>query len=440
MVYIYTSSENTKRLNYIAQHIFNNILGIEFVITSDKKSYLAQSNPCINYSETELNHGLHIVPHGLLFESGIKPIKQLKETEWKGLFCFFENKNGDIPFDLFAAAFYLLTLYEENFPLELDEHGRFRHAESLLFQKGILEIPIVDRWAYLLKEELENAGFQTNDFKLREFKTISTFDIDYPFLYQYKGFIKNSGGILKDLLKGNFNQIKDRFFTLLRFKEDPYLAALKTIQEIQTQLKKSYYLFVLLGKRGKYGRTTVYSPKKYYSYLKSLDSAQIGLHPSYDTLRNLKNLLKEKNKLEQILDSKITASRQHFLRMQSPETFQELNLAGIKEDFTLAFAQAPGFRSGTAVPYFFYDLQKEETTSLFIRPTVMMDSSFIFHLKLTPEEALMQMKKLADACKQSGGDYLSLWHNSNLAHTAQANPWISVFIQSYQYAISLENH
>jgi hypothetical protein len=163
------------------------------------------------------------------------------------------------------------------------------------------------------------------------------------------------------------------------------------------------------------------------------------MHPSYNTLLNLKQLEIEKKQLEKILQSKIALSRQHYLRMQAPETFQDLQSVGIEEDFTLAFAHAPGFRSGTAVPYFFYDLQKDEPTSLQIRPTVMMDSTFIFHLKFSPDKALQKMKQLADACKQSGGDYLSLWHNSNLAGTPQENPWIRVFVQSSDYAVSLEN-
>jgi hypothetical protein len=122
--------------------------------------------------------------------------------------------------------------------------------------------------------------------------------------------------------------------------------------------------------------------------------------------------------------------------MQTPDTFQNLLLAGIREDFSLAFAHAPGFRSGTAIPYFFYNLRKEEATSLLIRPTVMMDTTLIHHLKLSPEAALQKIKSLIDACKQSGGDYLSLWHNSNLAYTPKENPWINVYLQSSEYAIS----
>ncbi|GHV21807.1 hypothetical protein FACS189428_2830 [Clostridia bacterium] len=257
MVTIYSSSENTRRLEFAGCHLFTDILGTEFQITSDKPFYLAQTGPCINYSKTNLNQGIQIFPQGLLFETGIHPIKDLKVSEWKGLFCFFYSGTGDIPFDLFAAAFYLLTLYEEYFPVKLDAHGRFDHKESLLFQNGVLEIPVVDRWAYLLKEELG----QTEDFKLRKYRAISTYDIDHPFLYRYKGVIKNTGGLLRDLLKRNFKGIKDRLSVQLRLQDDPYMAAIQKIHAIQCQNQRPYYLFVLLGKRGKYGRTTLYSPK-----------------------------------------------------------------------------------------------------------------------------------------------------------------------------------
>jgi len=75
-----------------------------------------------------------------------------------------------------------------------------------------------------------------------------------------------------------------------------------------------------------------------------------------------------------------------------------------------------------------------------LHPTVMMDSTLIFHLKLSPESALEKIKSLIDACKESGGDYLSLWHNSNIAGLPEKNPWIGVFIESHNYAISMENH
>lgn len=438
MVLIYFPYKETARLKYVAEHLFCNILGVLFEVSNDKEIFVQYTGIKLNYSEENNLGGIHIIPEGLLSEKGIQEKKELKVSVWKDLFVFFSKEKGDIPFDIFAASFYLLTLYEEYFPKQLDEHGRFSHTESLLFRNGCLEIPVIDRWAYFLKEEFEKAGYNTRDFQLRRYQSVSTYDIDHPFIYRNKGLIKNLGGALKDLFKGDLKAVKDRSLVQLHIKEDPYLKALVVINEVQEKLNKPYYLFILLGDRGKYGITTLYSPQRCYKYIKTLKLATIGLHPSYKTYRNLKQLMKEKMELESILDQKVNISRQHFLRMINPETFQELNLAKIKEDFTLSFAHVSGFRSGTAIPYYFYDIWKEEKVPLLIRPTVMMDSTLIIHQKLNPIEALNKMKKLIDECKKSGGDYLSLWHNSNLAYSPQKNPWISVFIQSYKYAVSNE--
>jgi len=144
--------------------------------------------------------------------------------------------------------------------------------------------------------------------------------------------------------------------------------------------------------------------------------------------------------LEKVLEkSEVTISRQHFLRMLIPETFNDLEAAGFKEDFTTAFAHAPGFRSGTAVPHYFYDVEKDTASELLLHPTIIMDSCLITHLSLSPEEALEKIKRLINECKQSGGDFTSLWHNSNLTGDSNNNPWINVFKDMFHYAISIEN-
>jgi hypothetical protein len=439
MVCIYFPSENSRRLHYIARHLFNSILGADFAVTQDRQFFLQQTDVRINYSEEKLPRCLQIVPHGLLTEKGVRTIPDLNETEWKNAFCFFKQEQGDIPFDLFAASFYLLTLYEEYIPERMDLHERFHLEASLPYRKGFLEIPLIDRWAYFLKEELEAKGFETVAFRLRKYRAVSTFDIDHPFLYRNKGWIKNAGGAFRDLLQGKLNALGERLAVLLHLRQDPYFKAIRRIDEIQQQFGRPYYLFVLIAGKSPYDRKTVYPQRRFYNYLRQLAIPQIGAHPSYLTLRNLKRLMKEKARLEQVLNREVVHSRQHFLRMQTPETYQELILAGFREDFTLAFAHAPGFRSGTAVPYLFYDLERETETVLLIRPTILMDSTLIFHQKSAPEEALQKIKSLADACKQSGGDFLSLWHNSNLSGTEKNNPWINVFIQGYQYALSLED-
>ena len=245
---------------------------------------------------------------------------------------------------------------------------------------------------------------------------------------------------MQDLLQRKFKNITTRLAVCLRMQLDPYMETLEWIDRVHKKTGKSYYLFALMKDSGKYGRKTIFPLTAYYRYLRNLDSTTVGLHPSYDTYHNYKQLITEKKRLEKALKKdEIVASRQHFLRMYVPGTFRHLEAAGFEEDFTVTFAHAPGFRSGTAIPYYFYDVEKDAPSKLLLHPTTVMDACLITHLCLRPEAALEKIKRLIDECKQSGGDFVSLWHNSNLEGSRKNNPWVNVFIEMFHYAISLEN-
>ncbi|GHT56025.1 hypothetical protein FACS189446_7950 [Bacteroidia bacterium] len=437
MIVIYSPAGSAKRLNYVSRHVFENILGTTYKIVTEREIFLQETGACINYSGEDINHGLRIIPQGLLSETGIRNISDWGESKWKGFFCFFKQNRGDIPFDLFSAAFYLLTSYEEYFLKQTDEHDRFDVNSSLLYRNDSLEVPLIDRWAYGLKEELQKR-YPKLPFNLRKYRFISTFDIDFPFLYRYKGVAKTVGAALRDMLKFNFESLKERLGVIFRLNPDPYMQTIKKIDDFHKKAGRSYYLFVLLGRNGKYGRSTVKPTILYDDHLKALKQVIIGSHPSYDTYHNPELLIREKEELENLLGRKVTTNRRHYFRMTCPQSFRETAQAGFKEDFTLGFAKAPGFRSGTAIPYYFYDVEQDTLSDLLIRPTIMMDSTLITHLGCSPGYALLKIKQLADECKKSGGDYLWLWHNSNLAGTKN-KLWKDVFTASFNYAVSLEN-
>ncbi|MDR3061109.1 MAG: polysaccharide deacetylase family protein [Dysgonamonadaceae bacterium] len=438
MIFIYSSFLNS-RLEYVAEHLFKNILGVDFILSDDKKVFLDYPGPGINYSTENLNHGIHIFPHGLLEETGLNFYLNTNKYSWEGLFCFFAAEKGNVPFDIFSASFYLLASYEEYGVAESDLHGRFPPEESMAYKNGFLDIPIIDRWAYKLKDLLIETFGEEQSYHLRSYRFVSTFDIDYPYLYRNKGLLKNTAGILRDLSKGKFTEITGRLKVLLHLEEDPYMKALRWLDDFHQKHGKNYYLFSLISGYGKYGRKTIYPQRKYYRYLRSLEQVEIGLHASYDSFLDKKRTGKEKRKLEKRLGKKIYLNRRHYLRVRLPETYRILNELEFREDFSFAYAKFPGFRSGTAVPYFFYDLDRDIRTGLLIRPTVVMDSCLMTHQGLKPEDSLSKLKQLADECKKSGGDFVMLWHNNHLTGNREKNPWVNVFIQSFEYAFSLEN-
>ncbi len=438
MVFIYSPYPDS-RLKYISEHLFQNILGVDFILSDDKQAFLNHTGTCINYSSENLNHGLQISPFGLLEEKGINPYIQIDIFYWDELVCFFPNPIGDIPFDIFSASFYLLTSYEEYGAVKSDIHSRFPHKESLAYRNGFLDVPLIDRWAYKFKDLLIGRFGESLDYKLRKYKLVTTFDIDHPYLYRNKGFIKNAAGALRDLLKGKFVDLAERLKVVCHLKQDPYFQAVRWIDEFHEKYERHYYLFALLSKYGKYGKKTIYPQRKYFKYLRVLKDVTIGLHPSYESFLNKEITSKEKQKLEKILNSKVSVTRQHFLRIRFPESFVVLDELEFAEDFSLAYAKSPGFRSGTAVPYRFYDLNKEQVSDLLIRPTILMDTSLIIHQKLSPEDVLLKIRYFALECKKSGGDFVMLWHNNNLSGKPEKNPWLNIFIRSFEYAFSLEN-
>ena len=119
--------------------------------------------------------------------------------------------------------------------------------------------------------------------------------------------------------------------------------------------------------------------------------------------------------MAKITKKTVTSSRQHFLKLNFPSTYQGLINSGIKSDYSMGYAENIGFRAGVGVPFFWYDLEKEEATDLLIYPFQVMDVTLRNYLNLTPEDAFTQVTKIINIMKFTGGTFMTLWHNSSFA-------------------------
>ena len=68
--------------------------------------------------------------------------------------AFFKSE-GDYPFDIFSAVFYLLSRYEEYLPHKKDMYGRYAHENSLAFKEGFLNLPLINIWLEDFKNVLK---------------------------------------------------------------------------------------------------------------------------------------------------------------------------------------------------------------------------------------------------------------------------------------------
>ncbi len=425
MILIYVQNI-TPRVSYIFHFIFNDILNVAYDLTSDKQKFEASELPRISYSETEIENTAQIIPHTLLFESGIKE-QMIGVTEWKGTKVFFQTDSIlDVPFDLFAASFYLLTRYEEYLPHKNDSHGRFPAEEGLAFKNDFLEEPVVDQWAFLFADALKQ-HYPKLKIPERKFQFIPTIDIDVAYAYKYKGFGRTIGAFAKALVKFDFVDNLKRIKVLFGLEKDPY-----DRYDFFGKLHKRYnlapFFFFLVGRYAQFDKNHSIRKKEYRDLIKKISTgAQVGLHPSYGSNLDFNALEEEVDGFSQIIGRKVEKSRQHFLKLTVPDTYRNLIKIGIREDYTMGFASKPGFRAGTCTSFHFYDLENEAQTLLKIFPFQVMDGTLNQYMKLNPEEAVKKIRKIVNSVKLVNGTFISLWHNESVGEQRDWKEWSGIY-------------
>jgi len=136
---------------------------------------------------------------------------------------------------------------------------------------------------------------------------------------------------------------------------------------------------------------------------------------------------KERKRLSEIAKRPITRSRQHYLMLRFPDTFAHLVENEIIHDYTMGYADYPGFRAGTCSEYPFYNLQNETLTKLIIHPFTVMDATLNKYRNESPEQAIKSIKVLMDEVREVDGTFISLWHNESLSEKWHWKGWRKVY-------------
>jgi hypothetical protein len=421
LILIY-SHKLTNRLRYIFKTIFTDVLKTEINFTNNIAKFEKSDCIKINYSPSKLNCGIFFQSTTVLFETGIKE-QEINLFEYEGNKCFYSvSKDSEFPFDPFAASFYLISRYEEYLPHIKDNHERFLASESLAFQNNFLEIPLVNIWLNQIAKRIES--FSNFNFPIRKFEFISTLDIDNAYAYQHKGFVRTLGGLAKSLQSGTF--IK-RLKVLFGKDKDPY-DTFDYQLEIHKKYKVSPIYFFLLGDYGLNDKNIPAKNKIFQSLIKSIaDYSEVGIHPSYASNKNIETLIKEIKRLQTITHRNTTKSRQHFLKLNLPNTYRNLIDNDIQKDYTMGYAEHPGFRSSICSPYYFYDLDVEVATKLQILPFTTMEATYQYYKKSTPEEASQHISELMKTVKSVNGTFISVWHNESLCEEGIWKGWKNIY-------------
>jgi peptidoglycan/xylan/chitin deacetylase (PgdA/CDA1 family) len=380
----------------------------------------------MSYTKVPLGNEFFIRSHDLLFDQGVSDL-EINIQKWDEVTCFFNaGSKSSIPFDIFAASFFLISRYEEYLPHVRDKHERFNPEQSVAFKYRFLEKPVVDIWAMKLKEVLLEK-FPKYSFPDRAFECVSTIDVDNAFAYKYKSFVRSTGGFINDFFRFKLRSFWDRLMVLLRFRKDPY-NVFDRILELSAAHNIKTIFFFLIADYTTFDTNVSPAKNKFRLLIKHIaDYASVGLHPSYFTMKNAQMLKKEKIRLENITNTQTIRSRQHFLRFSLPETYQNLIDLEIEEDYSMGYASHIGFRASTCTPFYFYDLDFEIQTPLKIYPFALMDTTLNDYMGLTPKQSLGKVKDLYQEVKNVQGTLMTLFHNESISGYMRWRGWQRVY-------------
>ncbi|TPN81332.1 polysaccharide deacetylase family protein [Aquimarina algicola] len=418
----------TPRVSYTFKQICKRILGFEVDLTSKIESFIAHDGPKFSYGKQPLGKELYFQSVDLLFQQGLDEV-EIHVFDWEETKCFFEVKHSDaaMPFDIFAATFYLLSRYEEYLPHVKDSLGRFPGSESLGYMHNFLQDPIIDIWAYKFKNIITEK-YPDIKFLDKKFTTIPVISITQTFVYKNKGILRSIGGILRDLGELKLERCIDRIKVILGLKKDPY-DIFDFVIELQKNKERKAKVLFGLGDYSTYEKNISYNHPKHQNLIKHIaDYVDVGLKISFEALNSLQVLKKEKLRIEAIQNRRLQYTMCSFFKIRIPGPYRDLIELEVAEDYSMGYSDYSGFRAGTCTPFMFYDLDYEVQTPLMVFPfcfAAVSNNKEVYREELVKKEILEYRNKV----KKVNGNFIPIFSNSSLSDLDGKSFWKSILTE-----------
>ena len=422
MILVYTPIL-TRRIEYIFKHILINIIGIKVSFTSKVDEFVSFQGPKFSYAPKRLSNEFYIKSNSILLEQGFSDI-EVEIKLWGDTKCFFYNEKGSIPFDIFAASFYLISRYEEYLPHLKDNYGRFTYQESIAYKNNFLDDPVVDLWAYKLKSALISV-FPKIYFENRMYSTKTIIDVPSVYYYKNKGFLRTIGGVFTDLFKLKPKNIYTRFMVILSLQKDPY-DTFKWIINKQKKASDKFLFFFLVGKFSTYDKNISLIKQPFVNIIKFVsDYSRVGLKLSFFALNNIEVLKNEKLDIESITNRDLIISRNSFSKVNLPINYRNLIKLNIKEDYTMGYVNKIGFRASTCTSFLFFDIDNDIQTPLLVNPYNLMDYSLLSINSFLDKTE--KVNEVIDKVKKVNGTFTTVFHNYSFSNEKRWDRFKEIF-------------
>ena len=354
--------------------------------------------------------------------------------EWQGqrVPFFFDNSpaapllalqenRAIISADIIAAAFYLLSGWQEYFSGERDRHGRFPYAASVQATYGFVAMPVVNYYFDVLRAAVEHVSGQTlqpRRWGSQEagFAAFISHDID------------NLRSAWKAPAKGALQQRQFGRFSKLLWQHLTQPDAWDNLEAVAAAVaqyggRSTFFILPTPEISSNDIRNADYSLTN--SLLRRLSllehqGIEIGLHASLGTATNADRLADEAYKIGG------GGLRFHYLSWEPRHTLETVATAGMNMranelrffyDCTLGFAEHFGFRHSYCLPFYPFDFKKRngEAADFLEIPLNVMDATLHHpnYLQLNPAEIIPALAPVFAEIKRFGGVASVLWHNEN---------------------------
>lgn len=415
---------STPRLNFTLDMIFSRIIDIPYKIVPLSEWHPGDPMPLINYTQLILPEAFSIPNAGIHKSADISPVDvRLANREIPYLFHYSASGSSyQLEFDIFSAVFYLTTDYEKYIESIYDIHNRYNQIHYPSQNYGLDALPLVHVYCEQLWEKL-CAQFPTlvSARKPPAFDYRITWDIDFPWKYFHKDPLTHIGGFFKDMKAGEWKKLKERTLSWLTGK-DPN----DTFSQIfsLSPPEKTTFFFLIDRNAEQDSRFTWKNPHLRALIRNISDKGYTaGIHPSYSSYRDPVRIQEESQHLREITDKPVIHSRQHFLRYRLPDTFRYLAEAGIRQEFSLCRFHEAGFPCGMAIPFPWYDLEKDAVSDLILWPTLVMDRTLQQYLSFGPEKSAIHLHQLLETTRRYNGMFTILFHNDVLSESEEWKGW-----------------
>lgn len=324
--------------------------------------------------------------------------------------------------DLFATAFYMLNCLQEYSASgeDLDSYGRFRYEASWQHRFGLIEENVVQGLFDGVAAELKlptsfGLGMQPSQVHLSH-------DMDLV----NNGWIQDGKWALR-----HGQPWLTAAYMIRQAMGRPHWGDVDGIMDLHERygLISTFFWIPIEGRDGLDGIRNADYRANSPQIQKRMDRIEArgfgnGIHKAADA-RPLKEQLP-------LLGRPVSANRNHYLRFDLPNHFDEVEAAGLSLDCSLGFAEHIGFRTGYGLPFKPYSLEEQRPYGFTVQPLHIMDVTLHQYMGLAPARMAERMIDFLD--KHRRGAVVSLlWHNNYLLSSGAYRQYRPVYEEVLQW-------